>query len=175
MGRKTKNTHTSEAAVVVETPTIEAVAEPRILPVLNPSEDQQRMDDAEIEMQIALPKSVVGRKYKIAYKEAARAAGHKSKAAKRSKWDWLAQQMAELVLTDKAKLDVAAFEALMEANGIDHTKWDNRSPGWEGRLRMTGCLVLRRKLVDQQVLKLADGSERPVPADELARLTAKFA
>jgi len=62
----------------------------------------------------------------------------------------------------------------MEANGIDHTKCDNRSPGWEGRLRMTGCLVLRRKLVDQQVLFLADGEQEQMPEEDSQKLVAKF-
>ena len=177
MGRKTKTqTPALEIEAVLPTPAPEQ-AEPRILPVLNPSEEQQMLDDAEIEMQIALPKSVVDRRFKVQYKLAARERGDKSKAAKRSKWDWLAQQMAELTLTDKAKLRVEEFEALMAANGVDCNRWPNRSAGWEGRLRMTAGLVLRKQMAEAAdgVLKLADGSERQMPEAELAALVAKYA
>jgi hypothetical protein len=142
-----------------------------------PSEEQQKRDDEEIEYQIALPRSVVAKKFKIRYKLLAKERGDTTKAAKRSKWDWLAQQMAELTLTDKAKLKVAEFEELMAANGIDCSRWPNRAPGWEGRLRMTACLVLRKQMADAAdgVLFLADGTTRQMPEAQLAELVAKYA
>ena len=129
---------------------------------------------AEIEEQIALPRSVVGRKYKIRYRDRAREAGVRGKPAKRSAWDWLAQQMAEQTLTPKAKTDVAALFEFFDANGVDHSRWTNRSPGWEGRLRMTGGLALRRQIAETGLLSLRDGTIVEVPAAELVRLRTKF-
>jgi hypothetical protein len=36
------------------------------------------------------------------------------------------------------------FLAVLEVNGVDHTKWANRNKGWEGRLRMTGRVALQK-------------------------------
>ena len=130
--------------------------------------------EAEIEHQIALPRSVVGRKYKIRYRDRAREAGLRGKAAKRSAWDWLAQVMAEQTLTKKAKTDVDALFAFFHANGLDTDRWPNRAPGWEGRLRMTGGLALRRQMAETGTLFLRDGTRLEVPADELVRLRTKF-
>jgi len=171
---------------IVETTTMNSEANmdttttPRILEDLSekPVElTQEQLDDLEIDRQIALPKSVVARKFKIRYKMLAKERGDKSKAAKRSKWDWLAQQLAELTLTPKAKLDLDRFEALMIANDVDCSRWPNRNNGWEGRLRMTAGLVLRKEMAERAdgILKLADGTERQMPQDELDALVAKYA
>lgn len=130
--------------------------------------------EADIEEQIALPRSVVGRKYKIRYRDRAREAGIRGKAAKRSAWDWLAQVMAEQTLTKKAKTDVDALFAFFHANGLDTDRWPNRAPGWEGRLRMTGGLALRRQIAETGLLSLRDGTVLEVPAEELIRLRTKF-
>jgi hypothetical protein len=135
---------------------------------------QEMLDDLEIEHQIQLPASVVGRKYKVKYRDRARANGERSKAAKRSTWDWLAETLAAEVLNEKAKLRVDDFLAILDANGVDHSRWTNRSPGWEGRLRMTGSLALRRVVAEAGVLWLADGEELVVPEEELLRLRAKY-
>src|SRR5262245_26671191 len=95
MGRSKKTTLEATVAEVVTTNEVIVEVAPRIL---EPTIEQQAKDDLEIDMQIALPKSVVDRRFKIQYKLAARERGDKTKAAKRSKWDWLAQQMAELTL-----------------------------------------------------------------------------
>lgn len=129
---------------------------------------------AEIEEQIALPRSVVNPKYKVRYRDQARERGDRGKAAKRSKWDWLAQQMAERVLNKKAKLDVDKLLAILDANGVDHSRWTNRAPGWEGRLRMTGCLALRKTLAETGVFQTPEGPVE-VPAADMAILVAKYA
>jgi hypothetical protein len=162
MGRKTK-----KQTPVVE---IETQAEP---PIVEIDRDEQ-LAVVEIDHQIALSNSKVPTKYKVLYKMRAREAGIKGKAAKRSTWDWLARQMKELVLTEKDKLKVDAFEALMAANGIDTNKWPSRTPGWEGRLRMTGGIALRRKLADSGTLHLADGTTRQMPEADLLVLVHKF-
>lgn len=124
--------------------------------------------EAEIAAQIALPKSVVKPQYKVRYRDRARAAGVKGKAAKRSAWDWLAQCLAAETLTKDAKLRVDDFLALLDANGVDHSRWTNRSPGWEGRLRMTGRLALQRIVAERGTLLLADGEVLEAPAEWVA-------
>ena len=146
-----------------------ATRAPRILEETTP----EPVAIAEIETQIALPRSVVGKKYKIRYKEAARERGSLGKAAKRSKWDWLAETLAGEVLNEKAKLKVDRFVAILEANGIADPlgRWPNRANGWEGRLRMTGGLVLRPMVAAAGVLLVPDEDgelEQLVPPAEWA-------
>jgi hypothetical protein len=112
--------------------------------------------EAEIEEQIALPRSVVKREFKLKYRDRARANGLKGKASKRSAWDWLAVTLAGEVLDDREKLIVDRFLAILDANGVDHSRWQNRSPGWEGRLRMTGRLALQRVVAEAGVLLVPD-------------------
>lgn len=133
---------------------------------------QERLDDLEIEGQIALPRSVVKPTYKVKYRDRARERGNTGKAAKRSTWDWLAQEIAAVALTDKAKLRVDDFLALLDANGVDHSRWTNRSPGWEGRLRMTGRLALQKVVAERGELALLDGDSKPAPAEWVAKFTS---
>jgi hypothetical protein len=151
---------------VLDTPATEA---PRILEDLR----EERIVDAEIDRQIALHKSVVKPTYKIKYKARAIANGLKGKAAKRSNGDWLSRRMAELVLTSDAKLNVEALELVCAANGLEdiQTRWPNKNTGWEGRLRMTACLVLRKTVADAGYLVLPDGTELEAPED-FCRLNA---
>ena len=109
--------------------------------------------------------------YKAKYRDRARENGQRSKAAKRSAWDWLAQTLAGEVLTKDNKLKVDEFAALLAANGEPDAlgRWPNRSKGWEGRLRMTGGLWLRRVVAEAGVLKLADGEELVPPEDWVAK------
>jgi hypothetical protein len=129
---------------------------------------------AEIDDQIEKKGSVVKAAYKLKYKARAKEKGIGGKAAKRSTWDWTAQIMATETLTKKAKTDVDALYAFLDANGVDHSRWTNRKAGWEGRLRMTGGLALRRIVAERGTLFLRDGTELVVPEDEMARLVAKF-
>jgi hypothetical protein len=145
---------------VLDAPATEA---PRILEDLR----EERLVDAAIDQQIALPHSVVKPSYKIKYKARAIANGLRGKAAKRSNGDWLSRRMAELVLTSGAKLNVEALELVCSANGLEdiQERWPNRNTGWEGRLRMTACLVLRKIVADQGYLSLPDGTQLEAPED----------
>lgn len=154
----------AHVAAPVLAPVVEAPA-PRILEAVV----QEALDDAEIEGQIALPRSVVKATYKVKYRDRARANGERTKAAKRSAWDWLAQTLAAIVLDERNKLKVDDFLALLDANGVDHSRWTNRSPGWEGRLRMTGRLALQRVVAEAEVLRTADGEELVPPAEWVAK------
>lgn len=124
---------------------------------------------AEVAADIAKKNSVVQTKYKKRYAERAALAGHKGKAAQRSAWDWLAQTIAGECLDDKARISIERFLALLDANGVDHSRWQNRSKGWEGRLRMTGRLALQRVVAEAGMLKTPDGETLEAPADWIAK------
>jgi hypothetical protein len=118
-------------------------------------------------------RSVVADKFKTKYIENARALGIPGKAAKRSNWDWLSQQIASACLDDKHKIRIDDFVAILEANGVDHSKWTNRNKGWEGRFRMTGRVALQKIVANGNVLKFPDGGELVPPADFVDRYKTK--
>ena len=136
--------------------------------------DAEMLALAEIEDQENKRNSVVPRHYKTLYKNKALARGDRGKAAKRSVWDRFAQVAREETLDDKEKTDVAKLVAFLDANGIDHSKWTSRTPGWQGRLRMTGVNVLRRLVAETGVFYRADGEEIVLSEAEMAALVAKF-
>jgi len=118
--------------------------------------------------EIALPRSVVKPTYKLKYAarvvEGARGKkGVSKKAQARSCSDWLALELAALTLQEKDKLDVVAFEAILDANGIEHRHWNRETKGWQGRLRMTGRLALQRAVAAEEQLFLADGTSIKAP------------
>lgn len=80
--------------------------------------------------------SVVKEKYRAIYAER----GHPTHCG-----DWLAQLLNNLVLGKKAT-DIARFEAICAANGVDLSKYKHEGKGWEGRLRMTGRNLLAKKV-----------------------------
>lgn len=112
---------------------------------------------------ILLPKSVVKPTYKLRYaeREAAmqrRPKGVSRKALARSTGDWLALELAKLVLDEKSRLVVSKLEAILDANGVDHAKWNRTTKGWQGRLRMSGRLALQRVVAEDAELALPDGA-----------------
>lgn len=139
-----------------------------------PTEDREQTEgdlakDGEEEK---VPNSVVKDKFKTRYIENAKAAGETSKAAKRSNWDWLAQTLAEHCLGDKGKIDINKFVDILDANGVDHSRWTNRNKGWEGRFRMTGRVALQ-KIVAQNNLLKTTVSEIVPPTGWVERYKAK--
>jgi len=113
-------------------------------------------------------RSVVKNSYKRKYAERARSNGHASKVAQRSTWDWLAQNLAGECNHPSGALDVEAFLHVLDLNGVDHSRWTNRSKGWEGRLRMTGRLALQRVVAAAGVL-VVEGDEIVAPAEWVAK------
>jgi hypothetical protein len=126
---------------------------------------KEASDDADVEEDIAKPNSVVKEKFKIKYLEQARAAGIAGKAAKRSNWDWLAREIARLCLNDQHKISIPCFVDILDANGVDHSRWTNRNKGWEGRFRMTGRVALQKVVANKGMLVTKDGVELLAPAD----------
>lgn len=114
--------------------------------------------------------SVVDGSYKAKYRERAANMARKpkdvaAKALARSCCDWLAIELAKRTLTQdkKPSLVVPAFEAILDANGVKHGHWNRTTPGWQGRLRMTGRLALQRVVAEAGELSLPDGSAIPAP------------
>jgi hypothetical protein len=107
------------------------------------------------------PNSVVKGAYKAKYRARAREMARKpkgvaQKALERSCADWLAVELAKRTLTEgkKPSLIVPAFEAILDANGVKHAHWNRTTPGWQGRLRMTGRLALQRIVAEANELAL---------------------
>lgn len=130
--------------------------------------EQPEPDEEEREVH-----SVVGAKYKARYAE--RAATMRKpkdvpvKALKRSTNDWLAIELAKRTLDKKAHLSVPAFEAILDANGVKHSHWNRTTPGWQGRLRMTGRLALARVVAENGELKLPEAEAIPAPKSWVAK------
>jgi len=129
--------------------------------------------EADVEEDIAKPNSVVHVKFKQKYLDNARALGIPGKAAKRSNWDWLAQQIAAQCLDGKHKISISCFLELLDANGVDHSRWTNRSKGWEGRLRMTGRVALQKIVANNGFLYCNGGTIAEAPADFIAKFRDK--
>lgn len=113
--------------------------------------------------------SVVKSAYKAKYRERAETRARKPKdvslkALKRCNGDWLAVELARLTLDDKNHVDVAKFEAILDANEVRHNHWNRTTRGWQGRLRMTGRLALQRVVAENNgELRLPDGSTLQAP------------
>jgi hypothetical protein len=148
---------------------VEAPVEPLALSLGEALEGSLAPLHPEVADELEKARSVVKSAYKAKYAQRAREAGHASKVAQRSTWDWLAQELAAEVLDEDKKLDVARFLATLDANGVDHSRWQNRSKGWEGRLRMTGRLALQRVVAEAGVLHTADGGTLEAPAEWVAK------
>ena len=127
--------------------------------------------DDEVAADNAKARSVVQVAYKQKYAERAVANGLARKAAQRSTWDWLAQSIAGECLRKGDRIDIDHFLALLEANGVDHSRWTNRSKGWEGRLRMTGRLALQKVVAAAGMLRTPDGEELVAPAEWVAKFS----
>jgi hypothetical protein len=89
------------------------------------------------------PKTVVKVAYKHRYQDRARARGLTDKASKRGNGDWLQRELQAETVGKDGKLDLGRFIAILDANGVDYSRWKREGHGWEGRFRMSGSLVLR--------------------------------
>ena len=149
---------------ILEDQTQQASQEPELEAATEAEKTAMEIDASKY---VDLPKSVVGRKYKLRYKERAQEAkfpkGTDKRAMARSCGDWLALTLAGMVLDGKRKLIVPKLEAILEANGIAHAHWNRTTPGWEGRLRMTGGLALRTAVAREEQLFLPEGEPMVPP------------
>lgn len=96
-----------------------------------PANTESGTDEDEAE-----DRSVVKSEYRARYAEM----GHPSHCG-----DELANLLNNLCLT-KAGIDMPRFEAICMANGVDLSKYNRTTNGWQGRLRMTGRNMLAGKV-----------------------------
>ena len=134
------------------------------LPELDEENEVEFVADDEAEEQIKSG-GVVKDVFKKRYIDNAIASGATHKAAKRSNWDWLAQEIAKFCLDDKGKIDIRAFVSLLNVNEVDHSRWTNRNRGWEGRFRMTGRVALQKIVATQGFLRFPDDLSVEAPAE----------
>jgi hypothetical protein len=154
------------SVAAVAAPVLEA---PVATPVETPVEPAPVAVDPEVATDNAKARSVVGVGYKVRYASRAAGAGLKRKAAQRSAWDWLAETLAGECLDDKDRISIERFLALLDRNGVDHSRWTNRNKGWEGRLRMTGRLALQKVVAESGILHTVDGEQLEAPAEWVAK------
>ncbi len=132
---------------------------------------------AQAEADAARARSVVKPSYKLAYAARALTArgtkGVSKKVVARSCGDWLSLEIAKVCVKGKKnELDVAVFEALLDANGVTHAHWNRTTKGWQGRLRMTGRMALARIVAEADgELELPDGSTVVAPKSWVAKHT----
>jgi hypothetical protein len=121
-------------------------------------------------------KSVVPLGYKKTYAQRAVAAGRTTKAAKRSNGDWLAQELEAECVRDGHKFDLSRFLAILEANGIGNAleRWPNRNNGWEGRLRMSGAIVLRGIVCRAGIFRTPENETRLADDPNAAAMLTKW-
>lgn len=114
-------------------------------------------------------RSVVAPAYKVRYRERAATAklpkGTDRKTIARSNGDWLALVLARETV-EKRKSNRAKVAAILEANGVDHSRWAHLD---NGRFRMTGGLALRTKIVETGVLVLDDERTETPPKSWIAK------
>jgi hypothetical protein len=135
--------------------------------------DLELQEEEPVEEEIKLPNSVVAPKFKDKYIANAIAQGAKEKAARRSNWDWLAQEIAKQCLDPKGKIDIDSFKYILSLNEVDYLKWTNRNKGWEGRFRMTGRVALQKRVANNGVLRMGDADDAYPPAEWIAKYKTK--
>ena len=130
----------------------------RVLEVVEVAAPETSTAIVLVEQQVdTSPKTVVPVAYKAKYRARAAALGLHGKAHKRSNCDWLAQELANECVANGA-FDLSRFLAICEANGVDAlSRWPSRSNGWEGRLRMSGAIVLRGIVGKSGVFRTPEG------------------
>jgi hypothetical protein len=112
--------------------------------VQKPTEGASNTGFVEVDAPVApAPKTVVKVAYKHRYQDRAKARGLTDKASKRGNGDWLQRELQAETVGKDGKLDLQRFIAIMDANGVDYSRWKREGHGWEGRFRMSGSLVLR--------------------------------
>lgn len=94
----------------------------------------QAADDAPEQREDDKTGSVVSSRYRAKYAEL----GHPTHCG-----DWLANLLNNYCIGDK-ETDLTTLETICGLNGISLDKYNRTTPGWQGRLRMTGRNLLAR-------------------------------
>ena len=137
------------------------------------AQHEARVDDEGSELELEEDAvEAMAKAGSVAEREAAmtrRPKGVSRKALARSNGDWLAIELAKLVLDERSKLVVARYEAILDANGVPHAKYKREGKGWEGRLRMSTRLALQRVVAEDGELVLPDGATIAAPRAWVAK------
>lgn len=120
--------------------------------------------------EVVLPNSVVPNGYKAKYAERGLSLSRKPKGVvikvlKRGCNDWLHHELAKICNDTKGALNLPLFESILEANGIHaHRGWNRTTKGWQGRVRMSGSMLLRRTIAEAEgEMVLPDGATVKAP------------
>lgn len=132
------------------------------LDIEDEEEDNEVQEEIEAEAREAdeeerVGGSVVSTTYRAKYAEA----GHPNTCG-----DWLANILNDYCL-NKEGFSIEQFEPICAMNGVDLSKYNRETRGWQGRLRMTGRNLLGRRIALKGVLVLPD-KEVKVDAEWLA-------
>jgi len=119
-------------------------------------------------------KTVVKARYKREYLERAKAAGHKDRASRRGNGDWLQKELQAETIRKDGSFDLERYEAILDANGVEHRHLAREKASDIGRLRMSGGIMLRGRIGKSGVLLLPEGEtinvlELAENGDELAQ------
>jgi hypothetical protein len=98
--------------------------------------DVEDLEQAETEEEERLSGSVVDERYRATY-------------AERGNPNHCGDAMAvwfDTHCANKAGTDIELFEAICSLNGVDLSKYNRTTRGWQGRLRMTGRNMLARRV-----------------------------
>jgi len=111
------------------------------------------------------PGSVVTNRYRANYSDQ----GHPTHCG-----DELAILLNNLC-SNKAGTNIQLFEAICVANGVNLTRYNRTTKGWQGRLRMTGRNLLAKKVREQGgYLRMPDGDEYKLSQDWVIEAEQKF-
>lgn len=107
-------------------------------------------------VEVEAPADRRGSVVKLSYKKKYAERGHANTCG-----DWLALQLGEAF---PSPLDVRAFEAMLDANGVRHAHWKKTNPGL---LRMSGRMAL--------AAKVAAAGKLVIPGHKPVRVPENFA
>ena len=109
--------------------------------------------------------SIITNRYRARYAES----GHPTHCG-----DELATLLNNLC-SNKAGTNLELFEAICAANGVNLSKYNRTTKGWQGRLRMTGRNLLVKQVIKQGgVLHMPDGTTYNLSWDWLHSAQVKF-
>lgn len=133
--------------------------------------EEQDLDPEAIDAPEKPSGSVVDETYRRQYRE--------SSTTGQSCGDWLAEWLAGKTLVG-GKLDVEAFDAILNANSVDLTKpWarakESGTRGWQGRYRMNGRQVMEKIVAKHGWVNDEEGQPVTVPDDAIAVLRDRHA
>ena len=122
----------------------------------------------EVMLEPPAPKTVVKVAYKHRYQDLAKQRGFKDKASRRGNGDWLQRELQAETIGKDGRFDFERFVTILDANGVDHSRWKTEGNGWQGRFRMSGSVSLRGIVGKKGSLQLSADPTHTISVQELA-------